>query len=155
VNAITQVSAPIAEAMTSAELTAACEALSAHAGNDITTICAIASTGRYSNGETACLIITYNHYKENKHLKGRSWTEVFAAAYAWAQTRKAVRRNSLIRTMALAIIELTDEHGGCAERRLTAKGFSGEEIAEFHEAACARASEMCANAPFAVLMGAA
>lgn len=55
-----------------------------------------------------------------------------------------------IRKLALAIIETTDEHTHCTAALLRAKGFSANQITEYHAAACARASEMCANAPFVV-----
>lgn len=141
----------INDAMTSGELMAACEALSTLAGNDINTIFAIVGTSGYSSGETACLIINHNHYKETEHLKANSWTEVFAAAHEWASTHKAVRRNAIVRRMALAVIEISDEHGACTETLLRGKDFAAAEIVEFHEAACVRAGEMAGNAPFSVV----
>jgi hypothetical protein len=80
-----------------------------------------------------------------------TWSGVFTAAYAWAATYDTVRRNATVRRMALAVIEVTDEHGICTETLLRGKNFIAGEIVEFHEAACVRASEMCANAPFRVV----
>lgn len=92
------------------------------------------------------------NHQPDADFTGTSWPEAFAAAYAWVGTHKQVRRNNIIRKMALSIIEITDEHGSCAEARLKAAAFTREEITEFHQPACARASEMCASAPFSVLM---
>lgn len=55
-----------------------------------------------------------------------------------------------LRNLAFAIIEITDEHKHCTTTLLRDKGFSVNQIAEYHVAACARASEMCANALFVV-----
>lgn len=62
----------------------------------------------------------------------------------------ATRRNDLVRRLALAIIEITDEHTRCTQTLLRAKGFTQPEIDEFGDAACARASEMAGNQPFSV-----
>ena len=52
----------------------------------------------------------------------------------------------------VAIVDLKDQHGEVTDRLLRARDFSAAEIAEFHEAACVRAGEMCAGAPFVVVM---
>ena len=90
------------------------------------------------------------------HIKGRhffakDFTAAFAAAEAHVAGRALIRPAELIRKMALAIIEITDEHTKCTEALLRAKGFSAADIASTKDAACVRASEMCANAPFVVL----
>lgn len=83
-------------------------------------------------------------------IYGKSWPEVFESARQWIEARKVTFRDSTIRKMALAVIELTDEHGKCTEAMLKRRQFSVEQIAEFHEAACQRANEMCQGAPFRV-----
>jgi len=52
--------------------------------------------------------------------------------------------------MALAIIDLTDQHGRCDRAMLTRREFSGAEVDDLKDAACQRASEMSANSPFSV-----
>ncbi len=87
-----------------------------------------------------------------KSFGGEDWPEVLTPARAWAAAQSGTHRNATIRRMALAIIEITDEHTKCTEALLRAKGFAAADIAEFHEAACVRAGEMAGNAPFVVLM---
>lgn len=65
---------------------------------------------------------------------------------------KVTRHDSVIRKMALTIIEITDDHTHCTETLLRGKGFSQADVAEYSEKACARAGEMCAGAPFSVEM---
>lgn len=140
----------ISDAMTSVELDAACRAIQSQLGATAS-VHAIAGGGGYSSGETACLIIYHQNYKETEHFKAHSWPEVFAAAQSWVATHQAVRRNAIVRRMALAVIELTDEHGACTETLLRGKDFTAAEVVEFHEAACVRAGEMTGNAPFSVI----
>jgi len=84
------------------------------------------------------------------YVHGDAWSDVIPATYAWIETHKVVRRDATIRRMALAIIELTDEHTKCTAAMLGRKKFSDAAIAEFHEIACQRAGEMAGNAPFRV-----
>jgi len=84
------------------------------------------------------------------HIYVQTWPEAIAAADQWITNYKTTHRNDIVRRMALAIIELTDEHTRCDDAMLRRKKFSAGEIAEFHLAACARAGEMCGNAPFRV-----
>jgi hypothetical protein len=51
----------------------------------------------------------------------------------------------IIRKLALSIIELTDEHGACAELNLRQKGHSQQEITLYGDAAVAKAKEMGAR----------
>lgn len=83
-----------------------------------------------------------------------TWGDIFTAAYEWAASYGTVRRNAIVRRMALAVIEVTDEHGTCTETLLRGKDFAAAEIVEFHEAACIRAGEMCSGAPFSVVFAA-
>lgn len=93
--------------------------------------------------------------KTGKTIRGGSWAEIIQEGMAWADNYVPVRRNALIRRMALAIIEITDEHGKCTDSLLQTKGFIAAEITEHHKAACVRAGEMAGNAPFVVVMDAA
>ncbi len=89
--------------------------------------------------------------ENHRSFFGKDWPDVFAAAQEWLATHGPVQRNAMIRSMALAIIELTDEHGRCTEAMLRCRGFTAEEIAEFRDAACVRAGEMAGNVPFEVV----
>ena len=91
------------------------------------------------------------NYRTVEHQYGfvASWPEAIAAAQAWIAARPKVERNAIIRKLALAIIELTDENGRCTVAMLRAKGFDSDEIA-LHAEACQRASEMAGNSPFCV-----
>ncbi len=83
-------------------------------------------------------------------VKAATWPEAFSAARAWIANYATVHRDSRIRAMALAIIDLTDQHGECTRVMLTRRDFSGAEVEALKDAACQRASEMSANAPFSV-----
>ena len=93
--------------------------------------------------------------KASEYFYDADWGVVLQRAYAWARSRPVIQRETIIRKMALAIIDITDQHGDCSERLLIARDFTREQVAELHEAACARAGEMSAGAPFSVVMGAA
>lgn len=88
----------------------------------------------------------YSH----KSVAGRDWPEAFAAARAWIANHATVHRDNRIRAMAMAIIDLTDQHGRCDRAMLTRREFSGAEVDDLKDAACQRASEISANAPFSV-----
>ncbi len=85
-----------------------------------------------------------------ERVEAATWPEAFAAARAWIANSATVHRDNRIRAMALAIIDLTDQHGKCTRAMLTRRNFSGAEVDALKDAACQRASEMSANAPFAV-----
>lgn len=84
------------------------------------------------------------------HVNSESFQEAVKIGETAITTWIAVSREKTIRKLALAIIEATDEHTHCTVALLRAKGFSVSQITEYHIIACARASEMCANAPFVV-----
>lgn len=79
-----------------------------------------------------------------------TFAEMLTEAREMIRAWHATRRNDMVRRLALAIIETTDEHTRCTTTLLRAKGFTQPEIEEFRDAACARASEMAGNAPFSV-----
>lgn len=89
-----------------------------------------------------------------EYAHGDTWDEMIQAAYQWIETNKHVSRNATICRMALAVIELTDEHGKCTEAMLLRRDFSRDTIREMHSLACERAGEMAGNAPFTVKMDA-
>jgi hypothetical protein len=83
-------------------------------------------------------------------FKGGTWAEAIGAAEQGIRNWQATRHDAVIRKMALAVIELTDEHTHCTVTLLRGKGFSERDITEYSARACERASEMCGNAPFVV-----
>ncbi len=92
--------------------------------------------------------------KSPHYIKGNDWPTMIAEAYQWIENSKVVRRDSTVLRMALAIIELTDTHGTCTAVTLERKSFSKKDIRSYHKAACQRAGEMCAGAPFSVIFDA-
>jgi len=90
------------------------------------------------------------NYRTVETIYGETWPEVISKARAWIATHATVHRDSRIRAMALAIIDLTDQHGRCDRAMLMRRSFSGAEVDDLKDAACQRASEMSANAPFVV-----
>jgi hypothetical protein len=84
------------------------------------------------------------------HCNGKDWLDAFAHAHTWLETNGQELRESTIRRLALAIIDLTDRNGTATYKALIQCGFSREEIAEFHQTACDRAAKMIR--PCAVVM---
>jgi len=84
-------------------------------------------------------------------IEGDTFAEMLDKAEAAIHAYIPAQRNATIRKMALAIIELTDEHTECTRTLLRGKGFSQSDIDAYSADACARAGEMCGNAPFRVV----
>ena len=82
--------------------------------------------------------------------EGATWREMVANCEAAIATSRLAHVNATIRKMALAVIELTDEHGKCTNLLLRNRKFTDADIAEFGDAACRRAAEMAGNAPFSI-----
>lgn len=78
-------------------------------------------------------------------------TEAIRAAHVPAATVFLGLCNATIRRMAVSIIGLNDKYGTCTEAALIKQGFTEDQIAELHEAACKRAEVMCYGAPFVVV----
>lgn len=83
---------------------------------------------------------------------GDTYRDALAKARDWAQANRTTYRDKLIHRMALAVIDITHEHGQCSEALLRARNFDDADIAVLHGHACARASEMAGGMPFAVAM---
>lgn len=135
-------------AMTPTALGKQCDALAELLGQNASVRVAVARYARADYVVNVALEATGIPYKV---FFASTWAEAFAQASAFAASQRVVSRNTLIRKMALAIIELTDEHGECSAIRLKGKDFSAADIAAHHQAACVRAGEMAMGAPFAVL----
>jgi hypothetical protein len=142
----------ITEAMTPKDLLAACREVNRLVGPKAET--SISVVQMYGDAGNVLLFIRNTPMAGiSETIRADTWPEAFSRAREWATTHRAVHRNSIVRKMALAIIGITDEHGRCTEARLRGADFSREDIIEFHESACERATEMAGNAPFVVLMG--
>lgn len=85
-----------------------------------------------------------------QHFDGPTFPAVFARAHEWAETYTRERSDSLVRRMAMAIIDLTDAFGEATDEALAERDFGNHEVAEFHEHACERAASMAGNRRFAV-----
>jgi hypothetical protein len=83
-------------------------------------------------------------------VHGSTYSETFSKARAWAERDRTGYRDTLVRRMAVAVIDITAEHGHCVPALLRMKGFTDADIAALHEEACARASEIAGKAPFSV-----
>lgn len=138
---------PLAEAMTAADLSTHEKALRAALGARgdvyVSAVAGGASVALYPGG--IC-----SSSRDSKHFRAPTWPEAFAAARAWIATHATVHRDNRIRAMALAIIDLTDQHGRCDRAMLTRREFSGAEVDDLRDAACQRAGELAGNAPFRV-----
>lgn len=139
----------INDALTAAQIQAACARLDKEAGGDGCSTAMVSATA-YSNGDIACVMVSHARFTKNEFFRARSWPEAFRAAHVWVSTHKAIRRNAIVRRMALAVLEITDERGTCTDTLLLGKDFTAAEIVEFHEAACV----LDGNSPFVVVFAA-
>ena len=83
-------------------------------------------------------------------VTGDTFAEMFDKAEQAIANYAPAQRNATIRKMALAIIELIDEHTECTRTMLRSQGFIQSDIDAYSAGACARAGEMCGNTPFSV-----
>lgn len=145
---------PLAEAMTASALTAHVKEITRLIGTEKAHV-HISPMGYGGNDAyIACNTNWCYPGDEAVSFVGKTWPEAIGQAYAWAHSRPAIDRDKLIRRLALAIIDLTDQHGECTERLLRTREFSSAEIREHHEAACTRANEMAGGVPFRVVLAA-
>lgn len=143
----------IADAMTAFDVLANLRALNEKLGSRSASVTLV--VGAYDK-EPVYLAIRPDGYAagaESHSITGKTWAHAIEAAANWIDQSQAVRRDTTIRKMALAVIELTDEHTKCTDAMLKRRDFSVDQIEEFHELACVRAGEMCGNAPFRVEFG--
>ena len=141
---------PLADAMTAADLYAWEQAIAA----TISPQARVSIMANNSDGKCAyACVAPYGICNDSNRWYAwfETWPEAIRAAYAHAATLGPVQRNATIRRMALAIISLTDEHGTCTEFALIPHGFTVDQVAELHEAACELAGGMCSVAPFVVV----
>ena len=83
-------------------------------------------------------------------IEGGTFAEMIDKAEAAIRAYVPAQKNAMIRRMALAIIDLTDEHAECTRTMLRSRGFIQGDIDAYSAGACARAGEMCGNTPFSV-----
>lgn len=145
---------PIADAMTAADLIDTLNDLRASLGTRAEVAVVLGGyTCTYPGSPPIHMCLRPDGYgfgKTERTINGASWPEAMDAARQWIANYKITSRDTTIRKMTLAIIELTDEHGKCTSAMLTRREFSADQIEAFHELACQRAGEMCGNAPFRV-----
>ena len=145
----------ISEAMTAADVSAHCVRLQRALGPKSRISVTISHDGNGHHTPTMLLYPSGICISDGcVHLNKPDFPALFAAAEAWIKARPVVDREKCIRKLALAIIDITDEHGTCTSRLLRGQGVAADEIAALHEAACERAGEMCKGAPFRVVMDA-
>lgn len=145
---------PATDAMTANDVLTSIRDLAKRVGTKTAMVSVVISESTFSDAAPIYLSIRPDGYASGSRphtVNGNSWSEAFEAARRWIEQSKTVRRDTTIRKMALAIIELTDEHTECTAAMLKRREFSDEQIVEFHVAACVRAGEMCSGAPFRVV----
>lgn len=83
------------------------------------------------------------------------WREMIASLHAQYLERREQRDENLTRDMALAIVRITFEAGGCSDAQLRA-GFDAADVVRLGQTACERANAMADKGPFVltVLSGA-
>lgn len=139
---------PLTEAMTAKDLWAHEKALRAALDARADVYVSVVAEGKASVAIYPSGICSSD--RDAKHFRAPNWPEAFGAAHAWIATHATVHRDNRIRAMALAIIDVTDQHGRCDRAMLLRRDFSGAEVDALKDAACQRASEMSANSPFSV-----
>lgn len=144
---------PLADAMTAEALIAHMRRVEAllPAGTRVSASVSVSSADAF--GTAAHLLVTPPLPAGHKFFRAPTWPEVFAEVERHATTAAVVRRDTIIRKMALAIIELTDEYHLCEEAALIRAGFTLVEIEAHGYDACERASQMAGHAPFAIIPG--
>lgn len=78
------------------------------------------------------------------------WPELIAALNAKWDEFKAEHQDRIVKGMALEVIRITADFGQCSDAALREK-FSAEEVARYGVDACAKADDMAANGPFAIV----
>lgn len=86
-----------------------------------------------------------------EYLYGPTIDEALSKAEAWAATYEPIRREAIIRKLALEIIDLKDQHGNVTVAMLRGRKHSQADIDAHKDAACIRAGEMSQGAPFEVV----
>ncbi len=82
-------------------------------------------------------------------IQAEDWPEaVTLLNERWNDSRDGLQAQT-IKTMALAIIRLTDEHGECTDQMLRAE-FDAGDVTAFMDRAIERADTMASNGPFSV-----
>lgn len=140
----------LADAMTAAEIHTECVRLAKMIGGKAHVGTMTDNDDRPDQAATVSVYPTGVCGREKQFIRAPTWPEAFAAAETWIVNNAVVHRDTMIRRMALAIIDLVDQHTRCTVADLTRRDFTADEVREFHEAACARAGEMAGSAPFSV-----
>jgi hypothetical protein len=140
---------PLAAAMSPADMHAACAALREMIGPPAQ-VYADVSAGPHADGHATVAVYPDGicHGTTAKRFRGMDWGALFEQARQWAVSYCVIAHDRALRRMALAIIDLTDQHGSCTADALRRAGHAV--TPEMVEAACQRASEMSGNAPFRV-----
>jgi len=140
---------PLAEAMTARDLVAHEVALRKSLGPSADVYFSLNGDGAVVSLYPAGMISSAPGYS-SKWIYQPTWPEAIDAARAWIASHGAVHRDNRIRAMALAIIDLTDQHGRCDRSMLARRNFTVAELDDLTAAACQRAGELAGNAPFRV-----
>lgn len=114
-------------------------------------ITAILST--YS-GEAPLRLVMYPRgiaSDESLNISVVNWTDAVPALTAAWDERRATYDRDATRRMALAIIRITADTGGCSDAALRADGFDDAEIARLGGDAVGTADAVASNGPFSIV----
>lgn len=90
--------------------------------------------------------------KETIYVHGKTdWREAVEEMRTKARVGAENRYAQLVKDMALAIVRITFETGGCSDAQLRAD-FDAADVAHFGETACDRANEMADKGPFVLTL---
>lgn len=109
-------------------------------------------------GRSPLQISLYKTWPRGDHVV-RFESETFEEGFSELQIKwtefHAKEGETVIKTLALEIIRVTDLHGVCKEADLRMlAGITANDVIEFSEAACAMADEMAGKGPFTIEKGA-
>lgn len=140
------------DALTALELRDCCTALATHIGIPCDVVAMTSHrSNNYGTSDNVSILISV---PEHHFFRATTFSEAFTAATTWADTYRVTARNNFIRKLALAIIDLTDQHTRCTKPLLLAgREFSEAQLTPDNiAAACERATEMASPPhPFEVL----
>jgi hypothetical protein len=89
--------------------------------------------------------------KHKVHAKGESFEAAIKnLREKWDEAKGLADRN-VVRKMALAIIEITTDHGECSDAALRGAGFYQGQVDRMGTLACEEATRLAAGGPFAIV----
>ena len=110
----------------------------------------VMTNGFYSDSFVSVLIYPSDMMRDPIHANGDSFEDVFRNADEIVAKHAENFARETVRKLAIAVIRITHETGGCTDAQLRGDGFHADEVTRFCEAAVALANQMAEAGPFTV-----